>query len=370
MTDTDTTAAELAVFEQGDLEPATARLLAAQWREAQRLAVTAVVPKTITSRREKINGTWQDVPQPLAVVKATVFAVVRYGSFFGFEPAISLGKIDVIEGRLEARYDALAGLMMDAGHQVRISESTTDRAVLRVRRLEDRGDPEGWQTVSFTLQEALVAGYVKDKPDDRDLRGAWYTRRADMLVSKAIKRACRWITPDVLVRREDAHLVEGASIEQMVGPARSAGLSEIDGGGAPDREAGDGDGTHVSPVTATSTVGQDDEPVDAELVDDPEQRAKAQRGLMAQSTKAFPKDPGLTPAQQKAKQTAQRHAVAYAVLKEHKSANDMTLEELTKVTYWLRDVEEGRVTVTHRDGAWVVTFNDSEVIVPPEAEAA
>lgn len=48
----------------------------------------------------------------------------------------------------------------------------------------------------------------------------------------------------------------------------------------------------------------------------------------------------------------------------------MTLDELTKVTYWLRDVEEGRVAVSHRDGAWVVTYNGGEVVVPAEQSEA
>jgi hypothetical protein len=366
---TDTASTDLEVFQHGDLDPATSRILAAQWRESQRLAMTAVVPKTITHKRQNVNGSWQDVAQDPAVVRATVFAVVRYGSFFGFEPAISLGKIDVIEGRLEARYDALAGLMMDAGHQVRLREVTAEVATIGVRRREDRDDPNGWQVVSFTAEEARTAGYIKANPEQRDLKGAWYTRRPDMLMSKAIKRACRWITPDVLVQREYAELVEGATVEQVTAPVAEL-MPEV---------------TSPSARVEEPFPGGAEEPVDAEIIEpaerdaddepssndggvDTERRAKAQRQLMATATKAFPKDPNLAPADQRAKVTAQRHAVAYVALSEHKSANDMTAEELVRVTARLDDVIQGRLAVEERDGQWVAIQGDTEVVIPPEHE--
>jgi hypothetical protein len=374
MTDTATTtpSTELEAFQHGDLDPATSRHLAAQWRESQRLAMTAVVPKTITHTRQNVGGQWQDVPQPPEVVKATVFAVVRYGELFGYPPAVALNKVDVIEGRLEPRYDALAGLMYEAGHQIRFRESSSETCTIAVRRAEDRDDPDGWQVITYTIEDARRAGLVKDNPTDRDKKSAWYSHPADMLVSKAMRRACRRFTPDVLIRREDADLLEGATVEQMVAPGRAVGISA---GPAPQ-------------PSAPAEPDSDDEPVDAELVEDepepaagePEvdptvdeakiqddRRARAQRALMATAAKAFPKDDTLPPAAARAKVTAQRHAVAYAVLGAHKSANDMTIDELVKVTAWLDDVVNGTVDVVEDAGEWTVRYGDREVVVPAEA---
>lgn len=261
MSDTATTSQskELEAFRQGDLDPAIARAFAAQWREAQRLVLTAVIPTTITHTRQQVNGSWKDVPQPPEVIKATVFAVVRYGAeVFGYPGPVSLGKIDVIKGRLEPRYDALIGRMLDAGHQVRTLEMGADRAELKVRRREDIGDPDGWQKFSFTLEEAKAAGYVKEKPTDRERDSAWYTRRADMLMSKAAKRAFRMAGSDTLVQRE---LAEGASIEDMIAPARAAGID------AP-AIAADPQPQVQGEATSAPADDPDDEVVDGELVED------------------------------------------------------------------------------------------------------
>lgn len=97
-----------------------------------------------------------------------------------------------------------------------------------------------------------------------------------------------------------------------------------------------------------------------------DEREKLRRGLMAQSTKAFPPDGSLPPKERTAKQAEQRHAVTYAVLGEFKSSNQMDVDELSKVTFWLHDVERGVVKVIQRDGVWVVEFNGGIVEVPPE----
>lgn len=93
----------------------------------------------------------------------------------------------------------------------------------------------------------------------------------------------------------------------------------------------------------------------------PEEMEKLRKGLMAQANKAFP---------DKATRDAQRHALAYAVLGGvNKSSNDMTGDELTKVTAWLHDVEQGRVSVECRDGVWFAVMGDNEVEIPAEVTA-
>jgi hypothetical protein len=391
MTDTATApSAAVEVFQTGDLDPTVARHLAAQWREAQRLAMTSVVPKSITHRREKVGNRWEHVEQPPAVIAATVFAVVRYGELFEFPPAVALGKIDVIEGRLEPRYDAIAGLMMDAGHQVRLREVSAELATVAVRRREDRDDATAWQLASFTAAEAHAAGYIKDNPEDYERKSAWYTRRADMLMSKAIKRACRWFTPDVFIRREAVELVDGVEVAAIQPPTAEVDTTVHVGA----------DGSAASPsMTVEAPFPDDDTVVDGEVVNEQnsegdagdreapdqadatgpgttsapdttdeaaEHRAKLQRQLMATATKTFPKAEGLTTAAAKARQTGQRHAIVYVALGFFKSANDMTAEELLRVISRLDDVREGRLALDEVDGQWVARQGDRSITIPTE----
>lgn len=90
-----------------------------------------------------------------------------------------------------------------------------------------------------------------------------------------------------------------------------------------------------------------------------EERAKLRRGLMAQATKAFP---------DKETRDAQRHALAWVVLGggDLKSSTEMSGPELIKVTAWLKDVEDGAVSVELRDGVWFVVQGDRAIEVPAE----
>lgn len=95
-----------------------------------------------------------------------------------------------------------------------------------------------------------------------------------------------------------------------------------------------------------------------------DEREKLRRGLMATAGKAFPDMDAKT-------RDEARHAVIYAVLGEHRSTNDMTAEELTKVTLWLNDVERGVVRVGPMgDGRWVLALFDGEDVVVPSMERA
>lgn len=208
-----------------DLEPTARRHLAAMHKEARQLALTAVVPKSITHTRVKEGDKWKDVERPQGEIVATLFAVVRYGELFGFPPAVALSKVDVIEGRLEPRYDALLGIAMDQGHQFRWGECDATEANLRVRRREDHDDPEGWQPFRFTMEDAVLANLAPGAtPSDwwTEYRtkafasSGWAKYPTDMLRSKVAKRAVRLATPDVLVdSSHGAYLIEGAPLDSF-----------------------------------------------------------------------------------------------------------------------------------------------------------
>lgn len=322
-----------------DLAPADARVLAAQWRESQRLATASVIPRSITHHRAKVNGTWQDVANDPAVVRATVFAVVRYGAeVFGLPGPAALARIDVIEGRLEPRYDALVGLMLDAGHQVRVREMTAERAEIAVRRAEDRSDPNGWQTFAFTVDEALDAGYVKAEPDERERRGAWYVRRADMLLSKAARRAFRLAGADALMQRQPVELIEGAPVVEY---------AAAEGAPPPPAELDD------LASEARAEAG-DEDVVDAEIVEGGTDAGPGGRPAASEDAPpSTPTDPPMTDPQSRALHSLLRSArgavgpARHAVLSELlgrpiESASELTAAEASRLIETLQSETEHR----------------------------
>lgn len=138
----------------------------------------------------------------------------------------------------------------------------------------------------------------------------------------------------------------------------------------------DGGGGGAAPATPEDLdPGRpfDDEPSDTPTETPVEQHARLQRGLMAQATKTFPleKEAGFPPKLQRTRQTAKRHAVTYVALNgQQRSANDMTVDQLLRVTAWLRDVQEGRLQVVEADDGWAVRLGDREILVTADQLAA
>lgn len=183
-----------------------------------------------------------------------------------------------------------------------------------------------------------------------------------MWLKTVVKQLAKWVPSSAEYREQ---LLRSTSTLEEVAPRLGAELPDprrvddddiIDGeviddtddqADEPDGGAGAGDG-------GAAAAGEDDEA----------ERKRAQRALMAQTRKAFPDDPT-------DQRDAKRHAIAYVALNgRHVSSNDMTADELRKAAVMLRDVEEGRVTITASETGWTVQFGDNVVEVPPEPEAA
>jgi hypothetical protein len=153
----------------GDLLPSEQRQLNLMWRQAQRLAASDLVPDAYRKKPENI------------------IAVALYGRSFGLDAMTAVQNIHVIKGRFVPSAQVLAGVLMRAGHEVRIPEQDAERCVVRIKR---RGDAD-WQQVTCTIDDARKAKLL-----EKDI---WKQYPADMLGHFTMRRAARRICPDTVL---------------------------------------------------------------------------------------------------------------------------------------------------------------------------
>lgn len=181
----DSTVTELAIPEQqyspavpAAPEPRVVRQASlAEWareaevafRLAEQLAKTSFVPSTMRGNVDNIT------------------ACLLAGNELGLPPMAALKSMDVIHGIVGLRAHAMRGLVQSHGHEVEVIESSDTVCRIRGRRM----GTEEWQTSTWTIGRAQLAGYVA--------KNAMYrTNPADMLGARATGEVCRWIASDVL----------------------------------------------------------------------------------------------------------------------------------------------------------------------------
>ncbi|WP_231875770.1 hypothetical protein [Gordonia sp. QH-12] len=122
------------------------------------------------------------VPAGLQGKPEAVAAAMMKGSELGIDPLDALQNIHVVKGKVGFAAEFMRRRIIEAGHEIRIKESTDTRCVIEGRRK----DSEEWQRVTFTADNAKTAGIdIKAYP-------------ADKLVARASSRLCRRVFPDVL----------------------------------------------------------------------------------------------------------------------------------------------------------------------------
>ncbi|MDR2930637.1 MAG: hypothetical protein LBV06_07035 [Propionibacteriaceae bacterium] len=142
------------------------------------------------------------VPAALRGNPHKVLAAVMTGRELGLGPMQSLASIDVIEGRASLQAKAMLALIRAAGHQVRVVESGNQRCTMKARRREDRDDPDGWGSFTYTVNEAKQAGLLGKKN--------WQRYPQDMLSARVITRMARLMFPDVIMGLETSEvLIDG-----------------------------------------------------------------------------------------------------------------------------------------------------------------
>lgn len=220
------------------------------------------------------------VPPGLRTPGGTIGAIM-YGREIGLPPITAVQSIHEIKGNVGMKAETMRAMILAAGHEFRVVESTAQRCRIRVRRKADALDPEAWQIVEYTYAEAVLAGDDRNKEGKQ--QGTNYQRRpVDMLVARCTTRAARLVFPDVIrgmggleelddLAREEIREREGNPFhaeERTTGVTRQAPAEQQ---AAPRRRATPVDARRrkVEPEPAKPEPAKPaaDEPVDAEFTE-------------------------------------------------------------------------------------------------------
>jgi len=126
------------------------------------------------------------VPRGLRGNQPAIIAAILYGREVGLEPMQSLAKISVIDGRPTLSSEAQRALILAAGHEWWIEESTNARAIVCGRRRNDKTTSR----VTWTMDDAKRANLAGRKN--------WQTYPRQMLLARASAELARAIFADVI----------------------------------------------------------------------------------------------------------------------------------------------------------------------------
>jgi hypothetical protein len=165
--------AELSLVDRADA--AIARLTAwaaaaqATYKMAENLVQTSFVPEAFRGKP----------------MEAT--AAMLAGAEVGLNPMASLRSFDVIQGTAAPRANTLRAIVQGAGHEIRVVEATSTRAVVTGRR---RGERD-WQQSVWPIERA-----AKLKLTGKD---NWQKQPQAMLVARATAECCRLVAMDAIL---------------------------------------------------------------------------------------------------------------------------------------------------------------------------
>jgi hypothetical protein len=92
--------------------------------------------------------------------EAGIMMIMLAAREYGIGPAQALnGGLHIIEGKVELSARVMSALIRRAKHQLKIVESTSTRCTIAGKR-SDTGETH---TVTYTIEDAQLAGLIKDK---------------------------------------------------------------------------------------------------------------------------------------------------------------------------------------------------------------
>lgn len=231
------------------------------WGLAERIAQTDFVPPALRGKPE------------------AVLACILAGHEAGVSPMQALAKIHVIEGRPAMSAELMRAIVLRAGHEIWLEESSSTKAIACGKR----AGSSRVSRVEWTMDDAKRA--------QLDQRQNWRKFPRAMLAARATAELCRSLFPDVLAGISYAveELQDDPSIADGTIPARP----ELDAATPPKakaraRKAATADATATAteapatprqvgevpdlpePEPASAPADPDGEIVDAELVDEEE----------------------------------------------------------------------------------------------------
>ena len=126
------------------------------------------------------------VPKGMRGNPSAIAAAILLGQELGLGPMTALNNLDVVEGSVHPSAELMRALVLRAGHELNVVESTNARCVLAGRR---RGSQE-WTTVTWSIDDAQRAGLAG--------RGPWKSYPRVMLQARATTELSRLIFADVV----------------------------------------------------------------------------------------------------------------------------------------------------------------------------
>lgn len=187
------------------------------------------------------------LPQAYRQQPANVLLIVEQAEALGIPFASALNGIHVIDGRPTVSPALMSGLVRRAGHKLRVSGDDT-RAVAEIVRADD---PDFTFRSEWTLERAKQAGLAG--------RGQWSKYPAAMLKARAISEVCRDACQEVLAGVYTTEELNGDVAVTADGDV--VAVSVVDD--QPFTPA-----TDPAVEALRVKLEADDEPVDAEIVDD------------------------------------------------------------------------------------------------------
>jgi hypothetical protein len=157
---------------------------------ARALAPTAFVPEHL---RVYTNPEERDPALRVLDLDGTVHqvtAVLLAGQELELGPMASLRAFVIIRGTVALFAVAARALLLHAGHEVVVVESTSSRAIVRGRRK----DSPNWQTSTWDTDRARVARLLPGLESSN-----WRKQPKAMLVARATAEVCRWVAADALL---------------------------------------------------------------------------------------------------------------------------------------------------------------------------
>jgi hypothetical protein len=148
------------------------------------------------------------VPKGLRNSPAAVTAAILYGREVGLPPMTALTQTHVIEGKPAMSAEAMRAMVLAAGHEIVIDQTTGAQCTMRGRR----AGTDTWTSITWTIDMAKAAG-VGNKQ-------VWKSYPRQMLQARATTELVRLIFPDVIHgfrSMEEFDQLDGAVVEDEDG---------------------------------------------------------------------------------------------------------------------------------------------------------
>ncbi|ALG07631.1 hypothetical protein [Kibdelosporangium phytohabitans] len=222
------------------------------YRLAKNLAVSSLIPKDLRGK------------------PSDVLVILMYGQELGLAPMQAMQGVYVVNGRPSLAGQTWLALARKAGHRITVLENDAQHATVKVTR----GDTGEEHTETYTIDQAKRAGLTK--------KDIWQNHPERMLMWRATGRACTFLCPEIALGFTDA---EPGELDPE-GPTLATAVAE-----RTDRQRSERDEALVEQVREDHqalaqdeaamlaeldqmdrqhTGSNDGEPVDADLVDEPD----------------------------------------------------------------------------------------------------